>query len=76
LTHRRKLRLALILLAGFHAMVLFAGFFAPYDYATQVRDRPFAEPAQIHFIDRSGRFHLRPFISVQQDASSREVDAS
>lgn len=66
--HRRKLRLALILLAGFHAMVLFAGFFAPYDYATQVRDMPFAAPQRIHFVDQSGHIHLRPSVSVQQDA--------
>jgi peptide/nickel transport system permease protein len=62
LTHRQKLWGALILLAGFHAMILFAGFFAPYDYATQDRESPFAAPARIRFMDQRGHFHLRPFV--------------
>jgi len=62
LTHQRKLWGAVVLLAGFHAVVLFAGFFAPYDYATQDRDSPFASPARIHFVDQRGNFHPRPFV--------------
>ena len=57
-------------------MVLFAGFFAPYDYATQVRDMPFAAPQRIHFVDESGHFHLRPFVSVQRDTSSLQDAAN
>jgi peptide/nickel transport system permease protein len=49
------------LLAGLHLVLLFAGFFAPYDPATQNRDLPYAPPTRLHFKDSSG-FHLRPFV--------------
>src|ERR1035437_5042633 len=56
-----KLRLTLAFLAALHAVVLFAAFFAPYDYAEQHRDYPFAPPTHVHFTDAAGRFHPRPF---------------
>ena len=62
MTHRRKLWTLLTLLAGFHALVLFAGFFAPYSFTTQDRDFPFAPPSRIHFVDTHGKFHVRPFV--------------
>ncbi len=49
------------LLAGSHLVLLFAGFFAPYDPTTQNRDLPNAPPTRLHFKDDSG-FHLRPFV--------------
>jgi peptide/nickel transport system permease protein len=61
-TKRHKYRGVLILLAAFHCLILFAGFFAPYDFATQNRDMPFAPPASLHFVDAQGNFHVRPFI--------------
>jgi peptide/nickel transport system permease protein len=45
-----------------HAMVLGAGFVAPYDYALQDRTAPFAPPTRLHFVDEAGDFHLRPFV--------------
>ncbi|HKV05034.1 MAG TPA: ABC transporter permease [Candidatus Acidoferrales bacterium] len=62
MTHRHKLWGAVILLAGFHALVLFAGFFAPYDFATQNRELAFAPPTHLHFVDSRGGFHVRPFV--------------
>jgi peptide/nickel transport system permease protein len=59
---RYKFRAALLLLAGFHAAIIFAGFFAPYDFAAQDRELPFAPPTPIHFVDQHGNFHARPFI--------------
>ncbi len=59
----------LILLAAFHAVVLFAGFFAPYGYSRQNRDFPYAPPTRIHFVDSHGHFHLRPFIYGWQASS-------
>jgi len=61
-THRHKLWSALILLACFHALVFFAGFFAPYDFATHNRELTFAPPTRIHFVDTQGKFHARPFV--------------
>ncbi|HEX4003840.1 MAG TPA: ABC transporter permease [Candidatus Acidoferrales bacterium] len=59
---RRKLWGALILLAVFHGLILFAGFFAPYGSAVQDRDMAFAPPARLHFTDAQGKFRLRPFV--------------
>jgi peptide/nickel transport system permease protein len=42
--------------------VIFPGFFAPYDYSTQDREVPFAAPSRLHFVDRTGGFHVRPFV--------------
>ncbi|HTP31308.1 MAG TPA: ABC transporter permease [Candidatus Acidoferrales bacterium] len=44
-----SIRVALALLIPMHGAVLFAGFFAPYDYAEQHRDYPYAPPTRIHF---------------------------
>ena len=62
MTHRQKLAGALVLLAAFQFLILFAGFFAPYGFAAQDRDRPFAPPTTLHFRDAQGHFHLRPFV--------------
>jgi peptide/nickel transport system permease protein len=60
-----KARRNLLLLITFvllHGFMLFPGFFAPYDYAEQNRDLPFAPPTHLHFVDSAGAFHLRPFL--------------
>ncbi|HKV27172.1 MAG TPA: ABC transporter permease [Candidatus Acidoferrales bacterium] len=64
---QRKLWGALILLAGLHGLVLFAGFFAPYSSSAQDRELPFAPPTRIHFIDAQGTFHARPFVYGLKD---------
>ena len=48
-------------LVGVHAILLFAGFFAPYDPVAQDRELPYAPPSPVHFKDGSG-FHFRPFV--------------
>lgn len=57
-----KLALALTLLVIFHGAVLLAGFLAPYGYAKQDRDLPFAPPTPLHFVDPAGNWHARPFV--------------
>ena len=59
---RSKLRLALAALAALHALVLGAGFFAPYDPTAQNRALPFAPPTAVRFVDADGQFHWRPFV--------------
>ena len=49
-----------VFLAVFHVAVMLAGFLAPYHFAEQHRDFPFAPPSRIHFWDQPGHFHLRP----------------
>ncbi len=60
--HRRKWLPVLIPLAALHVVVVLAGFFAPYHYATQNRMLPYAPPSSIHFRDQAGEWHLRPFV--------------
>ena len=57
----------MILLAGFHVVILFAGFFGPYNFSAQDRELPFAPPSRIHFIDSHGKFHARPFVYGWKD---------
>lgn len=68
MTHRQKLAGALILLTAIQCLILFAGFFAPYNFAVQDRDRPFAPPTALHFVDTRGNFHIRPFIYDLEDS--------
>jgi peptide/nickel transport system permease protein len=77
-THRQKLWGALILLAEFHAVVLFAGFFAPYSSSAQNREFPFAPPTRFHLVDAQGHLHARPFVyGLKNDSANSgtyEVD--
>jgi len=61
---RRRLKLgaAAVGLAAVHGAILFAGFLAPYDYASQNREAAFAPPTRIRFVDTKARFHIRPFV--------------
>ena len=71
--HAMKLRLTLALLAVLHLAIVLAAWIAPYDYAQQHRDFPFAPPSRLHFRDAAGRFHLRPFIyGIAQDSPGGE----
>jgi len=51
-------------LVAIHAMVMLAGFIAPYSFEAQDRLHPYAPPAGLHFVDCEGKFHLRPFVYV------------
>ena len=57
----KTVRIAL-LLALLHFAVLLAGFLAPYHFAAQHRNYPYAPPSRIHFRDAGGSFHIRPFV--------------
>lgn len=62
MTARRKLSRWLVFVVVIHAVILFAGFFAPYDPADQDRERPYFPPTHVHFVDATGHLHLRPFV--------------
>ena len=49
-------------LAVAYTIVLFAGFFAPYEFDKQNRHLALAPPTPIHFLDLKGQFHARPFV--------------
>jgi peptide/nickel transport system permease protein len=53
-------RAIIVILLLLHAAVLFAGFLAPYDYAEQHRDYPYAPPTRIHFAPRPFVYALTP----------------
>jgi peptide/nickel transport system permease protein len=49
MTRRRKIAAALVLLGILHGLAIFAGFLAPYPYAEQHREFPYAPPTGIHW---------------------------
>lgn len=59
---RKKFYAGLSVVIIFYAVALFADFFAPYDYRSQLRSEPMSPPNGIHFRDLDGRWHARPFI--------------
>jgi len=59
---RARFRWVLAPVAAFHVLILCPGFFAPYDYAEQNRELPFAPPTRLHFVDTLGSWHFRPFV--------------
>lgn len=61
MTGSRTLLRWLVFTCALHAIILAAGFFAPYDPAEQDRDRPYLLPMRVHFFDTQGHLHLRPF---------------
>ncbi len=72
-----RLRAPLLVLAAIHAAAALASFLAPYEATAQERALPYAPPARLHFVDASGRLHLRPFVYARTDdegASGRYVE--
>ncbi|WP_456400141.1 ABC transporter permease [Persephonella sp.] len=53
---------SLYILGILYFLAIFADFIAPYPYDIQHRDTPYHPPTQIHFFDKDGNFHLRPFV--------------
>jgi peptide/nickel transport system permease protein len=53
---------AVTFLVLLHAVIVFAGFVAPYDPTSQNRDLPFVPPTHLRFRDGRGHLHIRPFI--------------
>ena len=43
-------------------LALFAEFFAPYPLLMTNARNAFIPPTRVHFIDKDGQFHLRPFV--------------
>jgi len=50
------------ILGVLYVVMLFAEFFAPYDFKTDTKQKPYCRPVTLHFFDEYGRFHLRPFV--------------
>jgi peptide/nickel transport system permease protein len=59
------IRAIIIILLVLHAAILFAGLFAPYDYAEQHRDYSYAPPTPVHFGPRP--FVYGTTIDFQED---------
>jgi peptide/nickel transport system permease protein len=58
----RQLAKWLAVLVALHGVIACAGFFAPYDPVAQDRQHPYAPPSKLHFLDKQGRVHMRPFL--------------
>ena len=63
---KRAISIWIVLLVTVHAIVVLAGFFAPYDPTEQDRKSPYLPPMRIHFVDAQGHFHVRPFVYALQ----------
>jgi peptide/nickel transport system permease protein len=59
---RQRLTVMVVAFAAVHAILLFAGFFAPYSPVEQHRDFAYAPPARLHMVDHSGHMHFLPFL--------------
>jgi peptide/nickel transport system permease protein len=64
-------RPALAVLGALYALVLAAGWIAPYDVHEQNRDLAWAPPTRPRFVDAEGRFQLRPFVYRQVERPGR-----
>ena len=77
LKHRRT-AMALALFTCANAVLLLAGFLAPYSPAQQYRDFAYVPPSRVHFVDANGTVHLRPFVyglaAVDDDGFSYRED--
>jgi peptide/nickel transport system permease protein len=62
ISQRSRNILLVTFLVLLHILVIFPGFFAPYDFAEQNRDLPFAPPTRVHFGYGVGAFHFVPFV--------------
>ncbi len=61
LRNRFALAGALVLVV-MYTIILFAPFFAPYDYQISNEDYVARAPQELRFFDADGNFHLRPFV--------------
>ena len=59
---RRTFARWLVALCLLHGIVVFAGFFAPYDPVEQDRKNPYLPPMRFHLVDAHGHLHVRPFV--------------
>ncbi|MEM7130131.1 MAG: ABC transporter permease [Chloroflexota bacterium] len=61
--HRHKLALFGCAIVGLlYLLAICAEFFAVNDYRERFANSASSPPTGIHFVDRTGRFHLRPFV--------------
>jgi peptide/nickel transport system permease protein len=65
---------ALLALMAIHGAAALADFLAPYSFAAQQREFSFTSPARLHWIDRRGVFHLRPFVYAGAEATFQSRD--
>ena len=71
MNNQRPFCVAVGALAVMHGAVLFAGFLAPYHFATQNRNLAFVPPSHVHFFDSKQSFHMRPFVYQWKPAADR-----
>ncbi len=78
MTNKAKTRAAAMVLVLLHGIIVFGGFIAPGEPASQNRDFPFVPPTRLHFVDAQGHFHLRPFVyqSVSRPEGLYEYEES
>ena len=66
--------IGMVIIAIFALLAIFSDFFAPYPYAQQFRQYPFAPPSSLHFRSEEGTT-VRPFIYATQRTVDPETYA-
>ncbi|MCM8758937.1 MAG: ABC transporter permease [Candidatus Omnitrophica bacterium] len=61
-THSKAAYFSFWFLLIFYFLSFFADILAPYHFDSQFRNKAYHPPTKIHFRDKQGRFHLRPFV--------------
>ncbi|MEE4193922.1 MAG: ABC transporter permease [Anaerolineae bacterium] len=59
--------ISLYVLALFYFVIIFAEFFAPYEFNTRIQNMGFAPPQAIHIRDSEGRFRLPFTYALKQE---------
>jgi peptide/nickel transport system permease protein len=60
----KRLTAPVVFITALHLCAVFAGFLAPYNFATQDRKLLYAAPSRLHFVDVDGRWHWGPSVCV------------
>lgn len=72
----RRHKLALFgcaVVAILYLLAIFAEFFSVNDYQERFANAASSPPTGIHFVDRTGRFHLRPFVYATKQTLDLET---
>jgi peptide/nickel transport system permease protein len=62
LRRHRLAMFSLLILGILYTIAIFADFIAPYNFDNERRDLSYCPLMKLHFFDKDGTFHLRPFM--------------
>ncbi|MBK8050385.1 MAG: ABC transporter permease [Anaerolineales bacterium] len=75
----RKSKIAIVgglIVLSLFIMAIFADFFSPYDPVRLNMSEGFIPPTQLHFVDETGQFHIRPFVYKRVQVLNADMTAT